>query len=493
MTARTLIINGDPTWPFGDYLWAHALDLYPPASGVGFLTTSTSPDEDQSYRVILGNFPENYGADTDALADEIAEEVMALDLGRVESLAIAGIVSAGDFEVLASDAPGEHRPRLGKAAAPRADLSASGAATVKALRTAMDRIGAMSGDDGRMAPQSRKLWLSLIVRDLGFEPAHAAAATRVAARLTGRNAGIRSVFFLSNGRGQDRNVRDPHLHFVKLRLLADILQAGATADVAAALRADRPGTASTHWVRLPPGADPYLDHSALLLASLIDAYDSVGQGIDDNAGATARQRFDARAAELEAEIPGPLGVAAAEEDLRGRLRAFAPGPGDPASYASQGLEDLVGAYDRPGRAGRLYAPSRVSRIEADARDFEIGLRALTDALDARTEDALNEARATHDGRRRLVTAALDALPRPPTSRPVVEFLGRMREKAAAFTGAIEGALAATTALDPDAAAAARAERTGLRDRLLAAERGLVNVPGLFKVPLLLVVLVFTPV
>lgn len=508
-TARTIVVNGDPGWRFADLLWAHGLDLFPPSSRVNFISALQSEDvrgQDNNYRPILGNFPEVYTEKTFGLADEIASEVKDLTHGAVESLAVLAVISAEDFDRLAELKPAAEGEDI---LAPDTGVSASGRAALIALRAALDAIGGLSGTKGDVAEVSAKLWVSLAVRDRGFDPDHADQAHRVAAVMARRNAALRSVFLLSNGRGLDNSVNDPHLHFLKLRLLIDVLQSGSNQDISKELKLggadpDAPvggSRRSAHsresrrvfWLRLPMGSAPLFGRSTELRESLLEACGKLTTGEGAARIAKADEEFETKREALFSALPEATTVKAACATLESRLgMAGSTGEGRRETIRKEITEvkSLAGDLTKDKRGPLLYSAERGKSYQTAVRKFEEAIDNLSaEYLEVTRDVVAQERKSAIDNRDRFLED-LDVLGRPQSN----EMLKAARDKTAEKIDHVEGLIASSrSTLNSDQVSADLKQRTrDLTDALLRAEGKLLGMSSLFRIPIVLALVLLLP-
>ncbi len=499
MASRTIIINGDKTWPFAELLWAHGLDLYAPSFGVSFVSVFTPEDTapgNPDYNLILGNFPESFGKDSESLVNEIADEVSALEEETIDQLAVLAIVSSADFEALAR-AQGHE----GSAQDDKFDgLSEGGRAIVLALQAAMDRIGDFSGDQGRVSRVAPRLWLSLVVRERGFDIEHKTAAARICAYLKGRNTGLRSVFFLSNGRGMDTGPNHPHLHFKKVRLLVDVLEQATEAGFERDLQGSQ-GEGAAVWLQLTESSTAYLESSSILLQHLLQAYERVHSGSGNAAGlATSDEVFAKQSEDLLNDIGSAFDLEEARAVLLNRLTAASrtsdieafegensphPAPLNPETIA------LRYTSSRPGSFFRNNGLKR--RIENDAIEFDRELGRISSMIDKVVNDALAFERLEKKNTRKRILNSLDNLQLPSRTKSVGEFREQVQEKLSALNVALaNGKQRAEIATADMIENGGTAHREDLKERLLAAENDLLGRGSLLKVSLVFSALVLLP-
>lgn len=501
MTSRVIVINGDPTWSFNELLWAHGLDLYAPRSGVSFvsaLPTEAAAPGNSGYNLILGNFPESFGRDADALANEIADEVTALDAPDAAGLSILAILSASDFDLLAAVS----NRRTSDLDEVLAGLSESGRNTVGALRAAMQRIESLSGDQGRITRLMPRLWLSLAVREKGFSYEDKSAAERVCARLAGRHVGVRSVFLLSNGRNLDTGTQHPHFHFQKVRLLIDVLAQATVAGVDRDLQGPN-AQGKALWMQLADTARPFLETSAILLQRLLEAYEQVRSGSGSAADLTvADATFAKQSGEILNDIDPPFKMEQARARLRDRLadakrkdtEATEIGLGRPMPDLVQPDPETIALRYAATKRGKLFRNARRMRdIEADAHAFDSELVRIADVIDDVADTALLHERTEQTQTRKRIQNSLDQLQMPLRTKRIQEFRDAVRAKRHDMTLALGDAKSRTEAAAANLAEdGGLARREALKTQLIAAEGDLLGKTSLFKVPFIFSGLVLLP-
>jgi hypothetical protein len=506
VTFRTIVINGDETWSFFDLLWTHGLDLYPPETNVSFVSTvdPARVGVNPTYRLVLGNFPESFAEDPTSLENEISDEVTALDGGGIGRLAVLAVISAEDFDRIAGW-PAADRDAEGMADR-LATLSPSGAAAVGALRAAAGRIAELSGDRGEFSPLARKLWLALAVRARGYEVEHKRHAGVAMSALAYQPFGIDTTFFLSNGRNLDESAAHPHQHFVKLRLLIDILQADTQAQMPEAeLKGEAvSGGGGIYWVRFADAAPSYLDHPAILQSRLVELYGELRSGAvagdgDDPASATGGD-FESNAAELAAIAGAPMALQDGISELKsaGKRAPRPPETDDPALPGTAPMpEDMALDYGAVRRGGLLRSRQRMERIKSDTAAFEDDISRIAETMAAHTRARIAAELETVGAGRRRVAGRLVELRLPEAQAPLDRFRDDLAGREATFRSQIEaaadGATSATGGADPQAETTRRrAERDDLRQRLLSAEQNLLGPGILVRIPFLLFVVVLLP-
>lgn len=517
MTSRTIVINGDETWSFFDLLWTHALDLYPPAPNVSVVSTvdPMRAGVNPTYRLILGNFPESFAEDPTSLENEISDEVTALDGGGTERLAVLAVISAEDFDRIAKWPAAEEDP--GGIVDRLAALSTSGAAAVGALRAAAERIGELSGDRGELSPLARRLWLALAVRARGYDVVHKNDAEAAISALTRQPFGLDTTFFLSNGRNLDESAANPHQHFVKLRLLIDLLQAGVDARVPEAeMRAGSTETSGgVYWVRFADTARSHLDYPAILQSRLVEIYGELrsgpAAGAADDPGSAADEDFESSAAELAAIAGEPMtlddGISALRE-VASRDAARTPDEHDPTPRGRAVLpEDLALDYGAARRGGLLLSRHRVENIRSDTAIYEDDLSRIADTVAAQTRSRIAEELRTVGTARKKVQTRLAGLRLPEAQAPLDRFREELAARQDAFCRQIDATAAgpvSRTASGMEWANVSDLKRPGaederqralrdhLRQRLLAAEQNLLEPGILFRLPFLIFVVVLFP-
>jgi len=496
MRVKTVVINGDPSWPFADLVWAHALDLYPPSSDVSFISAVQAEDaqgQDDNIRRLLGNFPEVFSNGSTGLADEIASEVINFSNNDVGRLSILAVISQRDFDTLAA------LPAVqgGLVLDDVLGLSASGRATLRALRRAIDVIGVLSGDKGQIADLFAKLWLSLCVRDRGFEPEHDTDARRVMHHLSGQSAHVRTTFLLSNGRGLDSGVDDHHLHFVKLRLLLDILKSASNADIAkdlmanetdAALRGMQDGGTSrgrVFSVRLPRGTPPYLAHSSALLNALVAAYDDLS-GQSSTHVPAADSAFIKRFEGIKNDLYDAMSIGAAEEQLTAELDAKE----QKAAKDMQWIEQEIAGLRRRRLGPLLHSQKRVKDYVTTTQNLENTLHDLALACDRVTDDFVVAHLEDRARRKKLLMHGLDELGRPQSYDLLLEARAFADRKAAEIARSVAQNIAVTPKEDDDAL---KTRTTEHLENLVAAEDRLTRFSSLLRIPFLLLVVLGLPI
>jgi hypothetical protein len=503
VSSRTIVINGDGTWRFVDLLWTHALDLYPPSSGVSFVTTvDPGASGTPNYRRILGNYPESFAEDPNSLENEIADEVSDLDADRQRRLSVIAVLSGEDFDRIAAW-PSLQTPGIEDRVA---SLSKSGASAVRALLAAARRIADLSGSRGHGTFLATRLWLAVAVRSRGFEDEHARQAQAAMAALFGPVGGLATTFHLSNGRSLDTGAMHPHQHFVKLRLLIDVFQAGGEARLPhEELRGQGTREAGgVFWVRFRDGAVSVLDHSAVLQARLVEAYEELRAG---RAGGPGDARpsgveavFKATTDEIETLAGDPMPLDEGRSFLKTAIApaAGAGPPGAPQAASTTTPEEIALDYQKVRRGGLLRSDKRRLAIRDAAVDYETGMERIAETVRMHTAERV----ATEDRevrRKRLETHRLLAgLRIPESAAPIDAFRARLRAREAAFRAAVDSAAELNAEvtdgredLEEDIADR-RAEREALRQRLITAEDNLVGLGILFRVPLLMTVIVLVP-
>ena len=275
INTRTIIINGDDGWSFRDLVCCHALDLYPLDSGVDFFdVVATGAAEigrdNRSYQSVIGNFPEDYSSEPDTLLEEIDETIarLATSSNRSTYLSLALVINKKDFEALAAS-----RERDMPA------LSTGALNGYNALLRAMAAVEAQGDVDnpnviGRM---STRVWFSLIIRDAGANSADLRAAEKVHSLVRLKRVGVQSLFFLSEGRGQDALERAPDRHFAKLRLLIDILSQSHTDAVQKNLQAENArdfslDTSKFMWLRTKQAEAEILGNADMIRRDLVSRF-----------------------------------------------------------------------------------------------------------------------------------------------------------------------------------------------------------------------------
>lgn len=483
--ARTIVVNGDPGWRFADLLWTHGLDLYPPSSGLSFISANPLGEAvpgNENYRQIMGNFPESFGSDQGALADEIANEVASLEHGDTKHLAILGVVSAADFEAMAE---WPRKAELEKRQTAEDALTSGGRATIRALAAAMEQMSILSGDKGDVSHLAPRLWISLAVRERGYDDDAIAQTRKVAAAFGGRGAmGLRTVFFLSNGRGLDTAQHHPHQHFVKLRLAIDLLQSPHDPIIQRELRQADRSTAAAIWLRLPQGSPPYLEHSATLLSALVEAYDGLKTGRAEVDG--AEQIFNEKCSELLQDIDGPLTSGTAENMLKESTNQSSDHGvgGEKASSVLGSLQVSAQNFTNSGRQPMWHNDRRILEIKNDASAFEADLAQLDEALETTSRELLREEAKKQEKRRLRVANGLVHLHSPPSQQVVSRFRAELDRQMGLFWGGIK-ATRPTTILSPQHSGASREavtaaeknKRRTLLDLLIEAE-GQLLAPGI---------------
>lgn len=307
VNTRTIIINGDDSWPFRDLVSCHALDLYPLDSGVDFFdvveTVATEIGRDnRSYQSVIGNFPEDYSTEPDTLLEEIDEIIarLATPSNDRSYLALALVINKRDFDALASS-----RDRDNPA------LSTSAMNGYRALLRAMQAVEAQGDvdDENVIGRISTRVWFSLVIRDAGANSADLRAGEKIYSLVRLKREGIQNLFFLSEGRGQDALERAPDRHFAKLRLLIDILSQSHKDEVQKNLRARNArdfgiDTSKFLWLRSNQNIGDVLSNADLLRRDLISRFFAFTDKESREKGDSWRAEFSAIKDSLNAILPG---------------------------------------------------------------------------------------------------------------------------------------------------------------------------------------------
>lgn len=225
-------------------LWSQGLDLFNLDTGVFIRDCTTQDQIEQQISGVLGNFPEEFVADTQGLKETVRQDVRWLLDAEMRYLAVAVVVP---FETL---------QKIGSLENNWQELDLSQKPELSALTAITETVAMLDRQAESEQDLSRarvRLWLSIIVRDAGHRKADERSAKMAINALSSPNVRVRNVYFLSNGEEQNATSGDALRHFAKLRLLMDVFGAN--------------GTSKNGWSSLR-GKQGELDQSDIQLVSL---------------------------------------------------------------------------------------------------------------------------------------------------------------------------------------------------------------------------------
>lgn len=492
MSNRTLIVNGDPNWSFRELIWCHALDLYPRQHGVAFVeilgSSSKQRAADHDHTTVIGNFPEVFHNDVSALVDEISEEISELDASSDRYLSVAVILSRADFEFL-SQTPG------GAAT----DLSDEGRAAILALRAAIEKVDAFGGDEGHAAQVATRLWLSIVVRDMGYSNKDEMVAASAMKCLAGRHCTVRSVFLLSNGREQDSKPPDQHRHFVKMRLLIDVIASFSNNAVSEEVRTLERQGRNCLWVRRPSNVQSELEFSTSLRRTLLDSYKEARAA--EVTDAELEEKFRAVTREIEATIDKLGTLTIGRKEARDRVQALSSEQErrdwDALDAPQVDTIDITSVVNNQLFASRLSifaSEARRRAFEDLSRTYEQAFASAEETFRRVVSDKIVADRESiFEERRRDVRHLLNRLRLPPSEKLVDEFREDLEGRFAGIEREVAKARsfsASPTEEERQKTISAREE--GLND-LINAENQLLSKLGLVRVPAVMFAIFVVPV
>lgn len=431
MQTRTIVINSDRDWSFRELLWCHALDLYPADTGVSFYDTvergaAEAGRDTRSYRNVIGNFPEDFSTEGETLREEFEEIVATLAMARNRDTFLSVALVIGRDDLVAIGAAGDN------ASPPVSPHARRG---IDAMLAAMRAIEALSdADETRVVSRmSRRAWFSLVVRDAGANSRDMRHGERALYRLRHNRIGIQSLFFLSEGNGQDKLGSARDRQFTKLRLLIDVFMQGHTEAVQKQFR--EPSRRSLDvdgdkmmWVRRGAAPDDLLSESDLLRRELIRRFGATVNTEDRSYSDDWKAAFEQIRAEIVALVPGlgdarragePLGDGYSIDTARSAVITAQRAPGDEISGETADadpeteIEALVAVGGR-GRADWLHSASRIAAIRRNAAEFESALATARGRFQAAVRQQIHSLRDDHEQRRMTLEAVLDRYRVPST-------------------------------------------------------------------------------
>ena len=413
MVAKAIIINGDDSWAFRALMWAQALDLFPSSSGVEFRDCSRPAALSIDHRLVLGNFPEDFGSDPYALIDALREDLRNLIQTPDETLSIAFVLRREDLV------------GLGVKATPFAGQSDAAQAAIAALRSVLSLLERQADSPEERAAATTRLWLSLVIRDAGSDRADLKLAEDAIAALSGSQARVNNVFFLGNGREMQGAQDDVPVQFAKLRVLIDVLRAPQAwthlrrRDVAGR------GKVLTGLRLLGTRATLGLPStSAELRVHLVELIDKLINEVRTPADAVALEDFDRLCQDFEELVPGLKGESFGRKQA-GEVIERALGHQDHTltlkrsklggDASLKDIEEAIAAFRPNWGAGWRIRMRNEKRREGWRRlesEFDSAIKANAGTIEAVVQDALLDLREEERKRRENLTYTLQNLRLP---------------------------------------------------------------------------------